>query len=862
MRRLRSAALAAALCACSVAGYAHAAAATPSYELPEPWTDAALATLAADGILDGPPRPGGVRLHPRTRQEAARLVARAIRSLRREGGSAPQSDVDLLAKLLRAYAYELAVLGIRVDSLDDALRAPDASERVGTFRVDGALASEGALRQRDVTPHTIGGGPISAFDDAFLTSPPNGDPFEHDPGPGALLRFDAKIAPTYVVNGNVSLTLPVHVLEYDGPFTANDSYRVQPALVLNVAKLGSLRDLSFRAGTLDDLESSRLGLAYRAPDAVEQGPGFQNPVQPYEHGVELNASLGRTTHLQVAWSLIDQSAINTYAASPDAGNFFLVVTPQQTSAVQRGLPAATPANSHTDTFVASNGALAAVSLSQKAGVGTVYISAVDGTVCAANGRTPSGAACPIAPGSWYYIDATNQVVFRTALPVGTTVQITYGPPGSGGSAPRFAYQYQRQHLLARIDQRFAGLPGTELGLTYSRIVDTGDAGAASGLPFGNGYGPESDSVVGIDARIGLGALSLFGEASSSRYTPDAYTIAPVGDSAAVAGIRFDGPGASASVVYQAVGPDFFSGGTLRYLGSAPETFLAWRGAYFPGFFGFANNLAINQSFDSAVLPGCSGAACTSRNPNTTYLYPVFDPFVATGPQFFSAYAPNTRGLTARLDVPLGTRGDSAGVFAQSLVEVVPDSYGQLAYGPGFASGVAMSRRAYGVRLEHGIPLGATTVAFGFDASVERLTRNDKTAYAYVPFNVLTGGADPAATSADNTYLAGGATPVLFYPNYVDMRHVTIAPDLTVPLAANLRARLAHDTQTYRGSYGTTLNQNISQRKTDAFVALTYALPARHATLGVLFGNRRYTDDVLSSYRFSQNRETVDYTVRF
>ncbi len=864
MKRFSPLALAAALCAVSVASLGSDAAATPSYELPPPGTDVALATLAADGLLGDAPRHGRVRApHPRTRQEAARLVAHAIRVLQRDGtGSTSERDLDLLRTLLHAYAYELAVLGIRVDSLDHALQPPDASERVHTVRVDGALASEGALRQRDTVPHTIAGGAIDRFDDAFLTSPQNDDPLEHDPGPGALLRFDAKVAPTYVVNGNLSISLPVHILEYDGPFTANDSYELQPALVINAAKLGNLHDVSFRAGTLDDLESSGLGLAYRAPDATQQGPGFQNPVQPYENGIELNAALGRNTHVQVAWSLIDQSAINTYAASPGANNYFLVVTPQQNSAVQTGAPSSAAAGSHTDTFVASNGAVAAVSLSEKAGVGTVYVSAVNGTVCAANGTTPGGGVCPIPPGSYSYVDATNQVVFRTPLPVGTTVQITYGPPGSGGSAARFDYQYQREHVLARVDQRFTGLPGTVLGLSFSRILDTGNAGASEGLAFGNGYGPESDSVIGVDARIPIGGLTLFGEAASSRYTPDAYTLAPVTDSAAVAGIRFDAPGVGASITYQAVGPDFFSGGTLRYLGPAPDTFASWRGAYLPGFFGFGNDLAINQTFDAAVLPGCSGAACTSRNPNNTYLYPVFDPFVAIGPQFFSAYAPNTKGLTARVDVPLGAPGDAVGIFGQHLAEIVPDALGQLAYGPGFASGVTMKQNSYGLRLTHGIRLAGADLAFGFAASVEQLTRNDKTAYAYVPFNVLTQGADPAGTSADNAYLSGGATPVLFYPNYVNEHHITISPDLTVPLATNLSARLAYDAQTYGGSYGTTLGQNISQRKLEGFIVLTYAIPARNATLSALFGNEHYADDVMSSYRFDQNRESVDYTVRF
>src|SRR5581483_11750392 len=272
--RLLSFVLACAVCAASIAASARAARATPPYEIPEPWTYRALDKLAADGVLGDPRRTTALDLRPRTRQQAARLVARAVRRLQDRGiADASQDDLDTLGRLVHAYSYELALLGIRVDSVEDAVRPPDASEPVRAFHVEGAFAAEGAFRQRDTVPHNVQGGPIDPFVDAFLTSPPDDNPFEHDPGPGTLLRFDAKLSPTYTMNGNVSISVPIHVLEYDPAFTANDSYQVQPALVVNAARFGALRDVRFRAGTLDDLESSRLGLTYRAPDATQQGPG-------------------------------------------------------------------------------------------------------------------------------------------------------------------------------------------------------------------------------------------------------------------------------------------------------------------------------------------------------------------------------------------------------------------------------------------------------------------------------------------------------------------------------------------------------------------------------------------------------------
>ena len=104
--------------------------------------------------------------------------------------------------------------------------------------------------------------------------------------------------------------------------------------------------------------------------------------------------------------------------------------------------------------------------------------------------------------------------------------------------------------------------------------------------------------------------------------------------------------------------------------------------------------------------------------------------------------------------------------------------------------------------------------------------------------------------------------MLFYPNYVDEFHWTLTPTVSIPFAHDLNFGLEYSTQTYRGAYGTTFSQNISQRKDDFIATLTYNIPKIPGSIGVAFGNQKYTDNVLSTYNFNQRREAIDFTTRF
>jgi hypothetical protein len=243
---------------------------------------------------------------------------------------------------------------------------------------------------------------------------------------------------------------------------------------------------------------------------------------------------------------------------------------------------------------------------------------------------------------------------------------------------------------------------------------------------------------------------------------------------------------------------------------------------------------------------------------------VFNPFVASGPQFFSAFAPNSQGFTLNVNTPiqLGDIKLNGRLLGQHLTEQTPNGFGQLAYGPGFASSQKLKFDKFDGGLQFGVPVFGQSVAFNLGASLEHLYRKDRTGYAYVPFNPTVGAADPASGAALNAYLAGGATPPLFYPNYIDETHTTLSAGATVPVARNLVLGANVSSQAFRGSYGTTLTQNIAERKDQYQGSLTYNIPKTTSSITAFFRNQKYSDNVLPTYNFNQNREDLNFTIRF
>jgi hypothetical protein len=880
MKRLATLVLAAGFGISSLLALGQSVSATPFSDVPAShWSYQAIQSLAADGLVEGYPDGKFKGDRTLTRYEMAVIVARVIAKLQANGaGYASKADLDKLQKLIDSLKDELDSLGVRVTNLEDALDALDKRTKFAqSIQLHGSILDNNSYRQRYWVPQTITHGAIDPFVNAFLTSPENNSPLEQT-GAGNLIRFDDRFNFSYAINENLTVSIPVHIInyQYGGEFTPQAKYSIQPDVVVNIAKAGAFTNVYLRDGQLDNLRSSRVGLTYRAPDATQQGPGYENPVQPYEKGYEIGGVLSGLTEFQFSWTRIDQTMINTLTNVADPtgeqsqNNYLYAVARPQTSYIQPGAPGSTAGALRTDVFTAGQGGLASVYLSRKAIAGTVFISAVGTISCTSAGTLTGGTgACPIPAGGFYFIDSTNQVVFTTVVPAGSTVAITYSGLTFASNS-----QFQRYHFNARVNQKIKGLPGAEVGLSVSRIFDFADLSNSQGVNFfqsapngnaaGNGFGVVSDTVFGLDTQLPLAFITLggdkkqhpviFAEGAYSKFTPDFYNTPAVTDSAAVIGLRLNVRGVTASLQYQAVGPNFLDGAPLRYFGPSPATFQFWRGNYFPQFFGFANNLGINQTFDKI-------GATSATSSTLTYIYPVFNPFVASGPQFFSAFAPNSQGYTLNVNVPFRV-GDvklNGRLLGQHLAELTPNGFGQLTFGPGFASGQKLKFDKFEGGLQFGLPVFGQSVALNLSGAIEHLYRNDQTPFKYVPFNPTTGGPDPANTALLANY---PGTPPLFFPNYVDERHTLLAAGASVPVARNLTVGLNASSQTYRGSYGTTLTQNIAERKDQYQGSLTYNIPKTTSSITAFFRNQKYTDNVLPTYNFNQNREDLNFTIRF
>jgi hypothetical protein len=439
----------------------------------------------------------------------------------------------------------------------------------------------------------------------------------------------------------------------------------------------------------------------------------------------------------------------------------------------------------------------------------------------------------------------------------------------------------------RLNQKFKSYTGAEVGLTFNRIFDYDDTetvgSGATGLTLVNasspdGYGEVSDTVFGVDFQAPLPVVILgpgsgpvlFGEAADSKYTPDYRDIPAVGDTAGLVGVKLTVDKVQFSAQYQSVGEDFFVGAPFHYYGNAPYLFSSYKGDYFPDFFGFGNDVGINEQFDGQFANLGATSPNTEGNPNLTFAYPIFNPLKAQSPTYFSAFAPNTRGESLSANSPIRI-GDltftTTGTF-QHLEEIRPNSEAQALYGPSYASNITEKYDSYGLNTKVAVPVFGTHATIGLNGQYETLKRLDTTAQQYYPINPSTGQADASAyAAAIGLYPSGGAfgdggSQVPYYPNYVNVRHITIGANGTLPLTKDLNLNASYSTQRYGGSDGTVLTQNISERKDYYTGGLTYNIPKTNSSLSFLERHYAYTDDVVQNFNFSENRQDLNFTVRF
>ncbi len=877
-----------------------AVSATPFADVPSNhWAYQAIASLAADGLIEGYSDGEFKGDRPLSRYEMAVLVARVIAKVQASGaGYASKVDLEKLQKLIDALKDELDSLGVRVTNIEDALDALDKRTKLAqSLQLHGQLDHNFSGRQSVRYPHTVanttgtpvdlyyggtvanaGTATVDPFVDAFLRSPEDNSPLDQA-DIANYIRFDDRIDLAYTVNENLTVSFPIHILNYatGSEFTTGAHYAVQPGILVDVARSGNLSNLYLRFGELDNIASSRVGLTYRAPDSAAQGPGFEYPAQSYQQGIQAGATLNGLTDVQINFSRVDPSLLNTQLNVLDSNeavglnNYFYYVDRPPATYVQTGAPGSSSGALRSDTFRAANGNLVQVFLQQKAQLGSVYISGYDGSQFNASAALVASApGGPVAPPAFFYNDNANAVVFAPALLRGSSVTVTY----VGLTVSNQAYP-QRYDVNLRVNQKIKGLPGGEVGLSFNRLFDTDDTATPAditnaGLQNASGYGLVSDSVVGIDAQLPVRFLHfdgdraqpvVFAEFATSRFTTDLRTVEPRTGAAAVIGLRLRLFGATASVQYQSVGARFFDGAPVEYLGNAPQLLGANNPNYFPGFYGFANNRSINAQYDAAN-PACAvaGAAnCTLSNPNLTFIYPVFNPFVASGAQFYSAFAPDSGGLTLNVNAPLTIAGltVNARLFGQHLAELSPNGGASQLY-PSYAGAgtFVTTKRMTLDKIEAGaqfnVSLLKKRIGINVSGGVERLSRADRTPFTYVPV-------DPAAGPGAAGPALGG---VVFYPNYSDMYHTTVAAAASVPLTKDVVFGASYNSQGFHGAYGTTLGQNISERKDTYAGSLTYNIPKTSSSVDFALRNYRYTDFALPTFNNIENREDVNFVIRF
>ncbi len=855
--------------------------ATPLADVPaNHWAYQAIASLAADGLIDGYPDGAFKGDRPLTRYEMAVIVARVIAKVEATGaGTASKADLDKLQKLIDALKDELDALGVRVTNLEDAVASLDRRTRVAqAISVHGTVLGNGSTSAFAVSPHSIVNGTgapqtpyyapapvpngaftgIDRFVNAYATSPDDNNPLEAQSGSQTILRSDARFDFVYAVNENVTVSIPLHVIDYGSGSSYAQQFSVSPDVIVDVAQAGAFTDLTLRYAQLDNLASSRLGLAYRAPDAAQQN-AFANPTQPFPKGFEIGGVVAGLTSFQLMFSRVDQTLLNTHNFLPDpsgsgfANRYLAPVVPPQGGLVQTGT---TPT---TDTFTAGAGGLAGVYLSKKAVAGTVAVSSY----------ALSGGGAAALP-AFSYLDGSNEVVFASPLPPGARVSIRY--VGLGYTNNQIPQRYQAG---LRINQQFAGLPGAEVGLTLHRLWDENlpqgsDPGAVDlgvDAPPAGDFGAVSDSVFGLDFQLPLAFVRgrdaratplFFGEVAASRWTPDVQFVAPAGAYAAVAGLKLTLHRTEVTLQYQSIGANFLDGAPLRFFGNAPPTWTNYQGSFFPQFFGFANTLGINQTFDSSINAGAPGRSATAANPALTFIYPVFNPFAAGGPSFYSAFAPNTQGpsLTVLSPLRIGGLTLDGRLFAQHLGQLQADANATGTFGPQFSTGV----RATFDKLDAGVTVPLGSVSVSLSGTLEHLVRNDPAGQRYIPYNPANAGYDPGALA--NFQAAAGTSAVVYYPNYLNMYHTLLAAGASLPVTRDVVLNTRYSDQRYFGSYGTTLQPNIGGIKDQVDLGLTYTVPKTSSSVGLNFHNSTYKDAALSSYDLTANREDVNFTIRF
>ncbi|HMD03004.1 MAG TPA: S-layer homology domain-containing protein, partial [Candidatus Baltobacteraceae bacterium] len=661
MKRLARLVLASGLALGVLCATNQAAKATPFADVPaNHWAYQYIQSLAADGLIDGYPDGKFKGDRPLTRYEMAVIVARVVAKLQENipRNYATKEDLDKLQKLIDALKDELDALGVRVTNLEDSLDALDKRTKFAqSLSMHGVFLPNVSLRQRYLNPTTITNstpasvttyygvavpagkaGSVDPFVNAFISTDDSNNPLTQN-GSGALIRQDSRFALIYQITDKLTVSLPVHIMnyEYGGEYTAN-KVDIEPSVEVNLAQVGAISNLDAKFGLIDNMPNSRTGLTFRAPYGFNAAVPYEIPIQPVQKGASFSGTIGEgafgSTDFWASMTRVDQVLLNTQTGVTDptvlnsgAVSYLFPYVPPQA-----GWQAAGAAGTvRTDTFNSGSGDLQQVFLTQGAVLGSAYVSYYNGTSYNSAGAIIGGPANPLP--AITYNQAYNSIVFATPLPAGSVVSISYRAITVTQNT-----NFQRYMINARVNQKFKQASGLEIGVSFNRIYDFDDTQTTGTVTFVNaaatqGIGLVSDTVLGVDAQLSVpwnisgpgSAPVIFGEAATSKFTPDYRNVPAVGDTAGIAGLRFKLGQMQFSAQYQNVGPNFIDGAPTRYFGNVPTLFSFWKANYLPGFYGFGNSLSINQQFDAAFGKTPVPAPGVAGNPNLTFAYPLFNP---------------------------------------------------------------------------------------------------------------------------------------------------------------------------------------------------------------------------------------------
>jgi hypothetical protein len=284
----------------------------------------------------------------------------------------------------------------------------------------------------------------------------------------------------------------------------------------------------------------------------------------------------------------------------------------------------------------------------------------------------------------------------------------------------------------------------------------------------------------------------------------------------------------------------------------------------PPNYGIGNDLGLTQQVDRlAAAAGFTGPFLANNTsfPFGTFAFPLFNQFKAQGPYFYSQFTPNTAGGSVQLNFPLtiGNVDAKLSLGAQELREIRPNSLATDIFGPQFISTVRGKYDQFGGGVTLGVPVFDRKATVTLNGLFEKIQRNDQTPFVYAADPTLGVASYNPVASAE---LTGTGAQVLFYPNYVNLRHSIGHAQLALPVTAAITANLEYYEQRYTGEALNTLTQSISERKTQLTGGVLYAIPNTNASVNLFFNRYAYRDDNLSSYNWVQNKQNLYFSVKF